>query len=131
MRVDAGFFPGGVAWTTMTEFAFLHFPAEAVKVDPVKFARLPMSAQRTFEAIREAGPLTSSQLRERTNIPGRTLRYAVGRLKEEGMLETRCSLRDCRTCYFFVSRRCVGVGALEEAQAAARAARPESGSPAV
>ncbi len=97
----------------MGEFAFLHFPAEAVQVDPVKFARLPLSAQKTFEAVREAGPLTSSELRERTGIPGRTLRYAVSRLKEEGMLDTRCSLRDCRTCYFFVSQRCVGVGALE------------------
>lgn len=101
----------------MGEFAFLHFPAEAVQVDPVKFARLPVSAQKTFAAVRQAGPLTSSQLREATGIPGRTLRHAVKRLKDEGLLDTRCSLRDCRTCYFFVSQRCVGVGALEAQKA--------------
>lgn len=100
----------------MGELAFLHFPAEAAHVDRVRFARLPMSAQKTFAAVREAGPLTASELQERTGIPGRTLRHAVARLKEEGMLDTRCSLRDCRTCYFFVSARCLGVAALEAAQ---------------
>ncbi len=74
-----------------------------------------MSAQRTFAAVREAGPLTASELQARTGIPGRTLRHAVARLKVEGLLETRCSLRDCRTCYFFVSQRCLGVGALDAA----------------
>ena len=99
----------------MGEFAFLHFPAEAAQVDRVRFARLPLSAQKTFAAVREAGPLTASELQARTGIPGRTLRHAVARLKVEGLLETRCSLRDCRTCYFFVSQRCLGVGALDAA----------------
>jgi DNA-binding MarR family transcriptional regulator len=98
------------------EYEFLHFPAEAVHVDPERFAGLPDSAQRVFLAIRDYGPITHVELRARTQIPARTVRFAVKRLKEEGFIDTRCSLRDCRTCYFFVHPRCVGVEALEEAR---------------
>ncbi|MEK6985043.1 MAG: helix-turn-helix domain-containing protein [Candidatus Thermoplasmatota archaeon] len=97
----------------MVEAQFLHFPADAVQVDPVRLARLPQSAQRTFGVVREAGPLTSAELLVRTGLPARTLRYAVRRLKQEGLVDARCSLRDCRTCYFFVSKRCLGLGASE------------------
>jgi len=104
----------------MAEFAFLHFPADAVQVDPLKLSRLPASAQAVFAAVRAQGPLTHQNLRDATGLPPRTIRYAVRRLKDAGLLETRCSLRDCRTCYFFVHRRCVGVEALEAARESAR-----------
>ena len=109
-------------WNAVAEYRFLHFPAEAVHVDAVRFSRLPDSAQKVFSAIRDDGPLTHADLREGTGIPPRTIRYAVKRLKEEGLIDTRCSLRDCRTCYFFVHKRCVGVDALHEARAMAAAA---------
>ena len=100
----------------MSEYEFLHFPADQVKVDPVRFGKLPASAQRVFVAVRDGGPLSHAELREATGLPARTIRFAVRRLKDEGFLDTRCSLRDCRTCYFFVNKRCVGVAALEEAR---------------
>jgi len=100
----------------VAEYEFLHFPAASVQVDPERFARLPESAQRVFQAVRDGGPLTHSALREVTGMPARTIRFAVKRLKEEGFIDTRCSLRDCRTCYFFVNKRCIGVEALEEAR---------------
>lgn len=106
-------FAGPGAGGLVAEHAFLHFPADAVHVDPVKLARLPASAQRVFAECRQAGPITPQELRLRTQMPERTVRYAVQRLKEAGMLDTRCSLRDCRNCYFFVHERCVGVAALE------------------
>ncbi|MGB0653268.1 MAG: winged helix-turn-helix domain-containing protein [Thermoplasmatota archaeon] len=98
------------------EYAYLHFPADAVQVDRRLFGRLPPSAQKVFEAVRDQGPLTNQELQEATAMPARTVRYAVKRLKEEGLVDTRCSLRDCRTCYFFVDKRCVGVEALEQAR---------------
>lgn len=110
---------GGVR---VAEYAFLHFPQKAVPVDPVRLARMPLSAQRVFAACEAAGPLTAAQLRERTGMPARTVRYAVQRLREEGVMDTRCSLRDCRTCFFFVHGRCDGVAALD----AAREARPNA-----
>jgi hypothetical protein len=98
------------------EYEFLHFPAAAVQVDPVRFGKLPDSARAVFEAVKQLGPLTHADLRAQTRMPARTIRFAVARLKEEGFLDVRCSLRDCRTCYFFVNKRCVGVEALEAAR---------------
>jgi DNA-binding transcriptional ArsR family regulator len=98
------------------EYEFLHFPAEAVQVDRFRFGRLPDSAKRVFDAVKAAGPLTHAELRERTDMPARTVRYALKRLRDEGFVDTRCSLRDCRTCYFFVHQKCVGVEALDDAR---------------
>jgi predicted transcriptional regulator len=102
------------------EYEYLHFPAEAVTVDRVRFGRLPESARRVFEVIKDQGPVTHKELRALTSIPPRTIRYAVKRLRDEGFVDTRCSLQDCRTCYFFVHKRCVGIDALEEARRKAR-----------
>ena len=100
----------------MDEYAFLHFPADAVHAEPIRLLRLPESARTVFAAVREGGPLTHAELQQETGLPPRTVRFAVKRLKDDGLLDTRCSLRDCRTCYFFVNKRCVGVAALEAAR---------------
>lgn len=107
------------------EYEFLHFPADQVHVDPVVFGKLPASAQKVFEAIKAGGPMSHAALREATGMPARTIRFAVKRLREEGLVDTRCSLRDCRTCYFFVDKRCVGLDALEEARRRAEEAARE------
>lgn len=106
----------------MGEYAFLHFPAESVRVDEDRFGRLPDSARRVFGAVRDDGPLTHSDLRDRTGLPPRTIRFAVKRLREEGLVDARSSLRDCRTCYFFVSREWVDDGAIEDARSRAHEA---------
>ncbi len=104
------------------EYAFLHFPADAIHVDRVTFGKLPASARRVFEVVRDHGPLTHAAIHEHTDMPPRTIRFAIKRLRDEGLLDTRCSLRDCRTCYFFVDKRCVGLEALEEARRKAQEA---------
>ena len=106
----------------MGEYEFLHFPAEAVHVDDDRLGRLPGSAQRVFGAVRQEGPLTHADLRHRTGLPPRTIRFAVKRLREEGLVDARSSLRDCRTCYFFVSKEFVEDGALEDARERAQEA---------
>ncbi|MEA3189439.1 MAG: hypothetical protein QOD77_21 [Thermoplasmata archaeon] len=98
----------------MPEYEFLRFPAEQVQVDPITLGKLPDSAQRVFGVVRERGPLTHTDLRQSTGMPARTIRFAVKRLKDEGLIDARCSLKDCRTCYFFVSPRHVGAPALED-----------------
>jgi DNA-binding transcriptional ArsR family regulator len=108
----------------MAEYEFLQFPAEAVQVDEAMVGGLPGSAHRVFEALRERGPLTHSQLRDATSMPARTVRFAVQRLKRHGLVDSLHSLRDCRVCYFFVSGRHVGPDALQAARRrAAEAAR--------
>lgn len=106
----------------MGEYEFLRFPAEAVRVDEERFGRLPGSAQRVFHAVKDEGPLTHADLRRRTGLPPRTIRFAVKRLREEGFVDARSSLRDCRTCYFFVSRDCVEDDAIADARERAQEA---------
>ncbi len=72
---------------------------------------LPPSARTVFEALERNGPLTHKDLLQRTGMPGRTVRYAVGRLREAGVIGARCNLMDCRQCYFFVAGECPGGGA--------------------
>lgn len=93
----------------MREYDYLHFPAEAVHVEPRVWLTLPPSARRVFEAVRDDGPLTTTALQQKTGMPGRTVRFAVRALKDAHLLDERCSLRDCRTCYFFVNQACLGV----------------------
>jgi predicted transcriptional regulator len=71
---------------------------------------LPPSARQVFETLQQTGPLTHRDLVQTTGMPARTVRYAVGRLKEAGVIGARCNLMDCRQCYFFVSEQCDGAG---------------------
>ncbi len=106
----------------MTEFAYLQFPAEAIRVDARIVDALPASARFVLTAVRDHGPLTHQELGLATGLPARTIRYAVRRLKDDGILDSLSSLRDGRTCYFFVSRRYVSPDALEDARTRAEAA---------
>lgn len=71
---------------------------------------LPPSARQVFATLSTAGPLTHRDLVRETGMPERTVRYAVGRLKEAGVIGARCNLQDCRQCYFFVAKQCAGEG---------------------
>lgn len=69
---------------------------------------LPNSARQVFDTLASQGPLTHKDLVRVTGMPGRTVRYAVGRLKEAGVLGSRCNLQDCRQCFFYVAKLCSG-----------------------
>lgn len=69
---------------------------------------LPPSARQVYGILESNGPLTHKDLLRLTGMPGRTVRYAVGRLKEAGIIGARCNLMDCRQCYFFVVGVCPG-----------------------
>lgn len=71
---------------------------------------MPASARQVFGVLTQQGPLTHRDLVVATGMPARTVRYAVGRLKEAGVIGARCNLMDCRQCYFFVSQQCPGGG---------------------
>ena len=73
---------------------------------------LPNSARQVFETLSTQGPLPHKDLVRVTGMPGRTVRYAVGRLKEAGVIGARCNLQDCRQCFFFVVGMCPGKEAL-------------------
>jgi len=57
---------------------------------------LPPSAKQVFKVLASYGPLTQKDLIGKTDLPPRTVRYALSRLKGEDMLEERFCFRDAR-----------------------------------
>ncbi len=63
-------------------------------MDIVQF--LPSSARSVFLVLASGGPLTQKEIIRRTDLPARTVRYALDRLKGEDMLEERFCFQDAR-----------------------------------
>ena len=57
---------------------------------------LPPSAKLVAKVLEYNGTLTQSELAEETLLPPRTVRYAISRLDEEGIVESRFSFSDAR-----------------------------------
>ncbi len=57
---------------------------------------LPHSAKLVFSVLASNGPLTQKDLISKTDLPPRTVRYALGRLKEESII---------RECFYFPDAR--------------------------
>lgn len=99
---------------------FLHVSPEEVQVDAGELRSLPNSARTIFSVILDHGAVTHADLRQITGMPARTIRYGVRRLKEDGLIDSRCSLRDSRTCYFFVHQQHIDPQAVEHRRRLAR-----------
>lgn len=95
-----------------------HPPAEAapepVELDDRTLQGLAASAKRVFHCIREHGPIAHGQLHDITRIPPRTIRFAIRQLRERDLVQARLSLRDCRTCLFFIHPRFMSKQEAEE-----------------
>jgi hypothetical protein len=78
------------------------FPASLVAADsigppdPDVVEYLPPSAKQVFLVLASDGPLTQKDIISKTDLPPRTVRYALGRLKGEEMLEERFCFSDAR-----------------------------------
>jgi len=57
---------------------------------------LPPSAKLVAKVLEYNDSLTQSQLAEETLLPPRTVRYALSRLEEVGVVESRFSFADAR-----------------------------------
>lgn len=57
---------------------------------------LPPSARLVFNVLASEGPLTQKDLISKTDLPPRTVRYALGRLKEECIIKEGFNFRDGR-----------------------------------
>lgn len=68
--------------------------------------RLPPSAKLVFRALQDAGALTSTELSRQTLLAPRTVRHALRRLGQTGLVHHRSSLRDSRTSYFYLGEHC-------------------------
>ncbi len=63
---------------------------------------LPPSAERIFQTLVVRGPLTHKDLISATQLPPRTVRFALERLRRMDRIEWRWSLRDARQRVYFV-----------------------------
>ena len=57
---------------------------------------LPPSAKLVAKVLDYNDTLTQSEIAEETLLPPRTVRYALSRLEEEGVVEARFSFSDAR-----------------------------------
>jgi DNA-binding MarR family transcriptional regulator len=61
-----------------------------------RLPNLPPSAKLVFTVIEQEEPLTQKQIAEKSRLPERTVRYALGRLREIDAITENMSLRDAR-----------------------------------
>ena len=59
-------------------------------------AEMPPSAKLVAKALEYNGQLTQSAIAEETLLPPRTVRYALNRLEEADVVESRFSFTDAR-----------------------------------
>ncbi len=74
-------------------------PVQAEDPDAVGWEavqELPPSAKLVAKVLEYNGALTQSQLADETLLPARTVRYALSRLEEVDVVESRFSFNDAR-----------------------------------
>lgn len=82
--------------------------AEVLDAPAEVLDELPPSARTVYDTLQRTGPITHKGLLQEMEMPGRTIRYAIKRLKEVGIIGERCNLMDCRQCFFYVQNVCPG-----------------------
>ncbi|WP_299234117.1 MarR family transcriptional regulator [Natronomonas sp.] len=65
---------------------------------------LPPSAKLVARVLGDASPLSQGQLAEESLLPDRTVRYALNRLEEHDLVDSRHSFRDARRRVYFLAR---------------------------
>ncbi|MFB6160876.1 MAG: MarR family transcriptional regulator [Haloferacaceae archaeon] len=63
---------------------------------------LPPSAKLVAKVLEIEAPLSQGQLAEESLLPDRTVRYALTRLEDHGIVESRHSFRDARKQVYFL-----------------------------
>jgi len=68
----------------------------SLRINSDAVANLPPSAKLVYLVLQEVDPLTQAELRQRTQLPDRTVRSALERLEEAGVIESQPYLGDAR-----------------------------------
>ncbi len=76
--------------------------AEVADVYTHKIERLSPSVKLVFKVLEYRGLMTQKELVAESYLPPRTVRYALSRLKKEGILEERLYYKDARQCLYGV-----------------------------
>ncbi|WP_435063160.1 MarR family transcriptional regulator [Halobaculum sp. EA56] len=65
---------------------------------------LPPSAKLVAKVLEGDAPLSQGQLAEESLLPDRTVRYALNRLEEQGLVGSRYSFKDARKQVYYLNR---------------------------
>ena len=84
--------------------------AEDVAVSPFaeeefreRLRELPPSAKLVAKVLEDDAPLSQGQLAETSLLPDRTVRYALNRLEDSDLVDSRYSFTDARKQVYFLS----------------------------
>lgn len=61
-----------------------------------RLRELPPSAKLVAKVLETTAPLSQGRLAEESLLPDRTVRYALNRLEDEDLVESRYSIKDAR-----------------------------------
>lgn len=89
----------------MSKMTEKHLYSETAAVQDVytkKIERLSPSVKLVFKVLEYKGLMTQKELVAESYLPPRTVRYALNRLKKEGILEERLYYKDARQSLYGV-----------------------------
>ncbi len=69
-----------------------------------RLRELPPSAKLVARVLETDGPLPQGELAAESLLPERTVRYALNRLEDRGLVEARYSLTDARKQVYSLTR---------------------------
>ncbi|MFC4548977.1 MULTISPECIES: MarR family transcriptional regulator [Halorussus] len=69
-----------------------------------RLRELPPSAKLVAKVLETDAPLSQGQLAEESLLPDRTVRYALNRLEEKDLVDSRYSFQDARKQVYFLDR---------------------------
>ncbi|MDZ7849296.1 MAG: MarR family transcriptional regulator [Halodesulfurarchaeum sp.] len=67
-----------------------------------RLRELPPSAKLVAKVLETEEPLSQGQLAEESLLPDRTVRYALNRLSEASLVDSRYSFRDARKQVYYL-----------------------------
>ncbi|QFU83277.1 helix-turn-helix domain-containing protein [Natronorubrum aibiense] len=68
-----------------------------------RLRELPPSAKLVAKVLETDSPLSQGQLAEESLLPDRTVRYALNRLEDVGLVGSRYSFRDARKQVYYLN----------------------------
>jgi len=68
-----------------------------------RLRELPPSAKLVAKVLEDDAPLSQGQLAETSLLPDRTVRYALNRLEESELVDSRYSFTDARKQVYFLT----------------------------
>jgi len=77
--------------------------SELTEGQKTDLAELPPSAKLVFKTLQYKGELTQKELCEETQLAPRTVRYAIKRLENHGIVSSDLNIRDARQSFYSIS----------------------------